>query len=73
MYTDPDGRLFGVDDAFLFWCAVAGAAIASYDWQQGRFKDFSKPQTWLDMAFGATIGAATGLGAGLCKWGENIF
>ena len=46
VYTDEDGR---------FWWLV-GMAIASWDWQHGCFKDFSKSQTWIDIAFGAGIG-----------------
>jgi len=58
-YVDPNGK---------FWWIV-GALVASYDWQKGQFKDFSKPQTWMDMAFGALLGGGLDLGIEAARMG----
>jgi RHS repeat-associated protein len=50
-YVDPDGE----------WIWLVGMAIGAY--AGGNGKDLSKASTWVDIAFGAAIGAGLGAGA----------
>ena len=68
MYVDPDGE---------FWWLVAAAVAASFDWNKGQFKDFSKLQTWVDIA-GSVLAVAGIQAAGSAfgsyaeKYGMNV-
>ncbi|MBG0781144.1 MAG: hypothetical protein H0S84_02625 [Bacteroidales bacterium] len=67
MFTDPDGELFGIDDAIVITAlAIIGAYTGGVGMNEGEMNplswDWQSPDTYFGIGFGALLGYVGGYG-----------
>jgi hypothetical protein len=67
MFTDPDGELYGIDDAILITAlAIIGAYTGGVGMNEGEMNplswDWQSPDTYFGIGFGALLGYVGGYG-----------